>query len=128
MWRGEGPVTEDMLHRLIYEALKRVAREQRTTTYSDIQDLAPLDMENPDHRNRMAEILGKISTYEHQYGRQMLTAIVVRKDDNMPGDGFFELARHLGRMREGEDPLAFFCGEVAQVHEAWRPTGRARSL
>lgn len=118
MWRGKGPVTEDMLHPSIYETLKRVAREQRTTTYSEIQHLAGLDMESPADRNTMREILGKISTFEHQNKRPMLTAVVIRKEDNIPGDGFFELARHLGVMRRGEDPLAFFAAELTRVLQA----------
>lgn len=121
MWRGKGRVTEDMLNRPIYDELKRVAREQRTTTYSEIAHLAGLEMENQDDRNRMGEILGKISTYEHQDGRPMLTAVVVHKHDNMPGDGFFELAQRLGLMPRGEDRLAFFARELTRVLRLWRP-------
>lgn len=121
MWRREGPVTEGMLHRPIYEVLKRVAREQRLTTYSDIAPLAALDMENPAHRDAMREILGKISTYEHQNGRPMLTAVVVHKQDGRPGDGFFELAQHLGLMAKGGDREGFFVRELARVHQHWNP-------
>lgn len=121
MWRGEGPVTEGMLNGAIYERLIQVAREQRTTTYSEIQHLAGLDMESPADRNTMREILGKISTYEHQNGQPMLTAVVVHKQDSMPGDGFFELAHHLGLMVKGEDRLAFFARELTRVLQAWKP-------
>lgn len=120
MWRGEGLVTEGMLHRPIYEVLKRVAREQRTTTYSDIAPLAALDMENPAHRDTIREILGKISTYERQNGRPMLTAVVVHKQDSRPGDGFFELAQHLGLMRRGGDREEFFVRELGRVHKYWK--------
>lgn len=123
MWRSEEPVTESMLHKLIYEELKRLARHQQMTNYSAIAPLAGLDMENPGHRDEMRELLGKISTYEHQQGRPMLTAIVVHKHDNIPGHGFFELARHLGLLSAGEDELAFFCREVAQVHSSWASGG-----
>src|SRR2546428_554217 len=71
-------------------------------------------------RDRIRQILGIISTYEHQHGRPMLTAIVVHKQDNIPGHGFFELAQHLGLLKPGADELAFFCGEVARVHSAWK--------
>jgi len=50
----------------------------------------------------------------------MLTAIVVHKRDNIPGEGFFELARHLGLLSGGDDELAFFCHEVARVHADWK--------
>jgi len=120
MWRGKEPVKEDMLHRAIYEQLKRVAKRQQMTTYSDIAPLAGLDMDSPADREEMRKILGKISTYEHQSGRPMLTAVVVRKDNNIPGEGFFELARHLGLLSGGDDELAFFCHEVSRVHAAWK--------
>lgn len=121
MWRGKGKVTEDMLHRPIYEALKQIAQKQRTTTYSDIAPLAGLDMDSPADRDKIREILGKISTYEPHNGRPMLTAVVVHKQDNMPGDGFFELAQHLGLMGKGEDHLAFFARELTRVLQAWKP-------
>mgnify|MGYP001577837557 CR=1 FL=1 len=120
MWKGVA--TEDMLHKPIYEELKRIAGRQETTTYSAIAPLANLDMDNPAHREEMRQLLGKISTYEHQQGRPMLTAIVVRKEDNIPGHGFFELAQHLGLMRPGADLVAFFCNEVARVHATWKST------
>jgi hypothetical protein len=123
MWRSDEPVTEAMLHKSIYEELKRVAKRRQTTNYSTIAPLAGLDMENPGHRDEMRELLGKISTYEHQQGRPMLTAIVVHKQDNVPGHGFFELARHLGLLSAGQDELAFFCREVARVHSTWASEG-----
>ncbi len=119
MWESDEPVTENMLHKVVYEELKRVANRQAMTTYSDIAPLAGLDMDNPADRDAIRLILGKISTYEHQEGRPMLTAIVVHRQDNIPGHGFFELAKHLGRLREGDDELAFFCREVARVHQTW---------
>ncbi len=103
----------------IYEELKRVARHQETTTYSAIAPLASLDMDNPAHRDQMRQLLGKISTYEHQHGRPLLTAIVVYKQENHPGPGFFDLARHLGLLLIGKDEVAFFCHEVARVHNEW---------
>ena len=118
MWRHS--VNEDMLDKAIYEELKRIARRSEMTTYSAIAPLASLDMENPADRDRIRQILGIISTYEHQHGRPMLTAIVVHKQDNIPGHGFFELAQHLGLLKPGADELAFFCGEVARVHSAWK--------
>jgi hypothetical protein len=42
-------------------------------------------------------MLGDVSRAEEAAGRGMLTAIVVLQDNGMPGDGFFALARELGR-------------------------------
>lgn len=85
MWRGKEQVTIDMLHKPIYEKLKLVGKSQQMTTYSEIAPLARLDMGNPSDRDEIRLILGKISTYEHQHGRPLLTAIVVHKQDNTQG-------------------------------------------
>lgn len=54
----------------------------------------------------------------------MLTVVVVHKDgDQMPGPGFFQLARSLGRdTRDGE---AFWIGEMEEVYRAWSAGGGA---
>ncbi len=109
-----------MLHQPIYDELKRVAERQETTTYSAIAPLAGLDMDSPADRDTIRQILTTISTHEHQQGRPMLTAIVVHRQDNIPGRGFFELAQRLGLLRPGADQVAFFCREVARVHAAWQ--------
>ena len=50
------------------------------------------------HNPRLNQLLDDISSEEDAAGRGMLSAIVVHKNDDMfPGDGFFELAKCLGR-------------------------------
>ena len=110
------------MYERIYEALQRVAREQRITTYKDIAPLAGLDMRRPNDRKKLTAILGAIAVFEHQQGRPLLPVVVVSREDNRPGKGFFTLARELGLL-EGDDEateLAFFCQEVAKVHATWR--------
>jgi hypothetical protein len=41
--------------------------------------------------------LGQISVEEDAAGRGMLTVLVVRQEDGMPGSGFFDLAQRMGR-------------------------------
>lgn len=107
------------MHQAIYDELRKVAREQRTTTYGDIAPLAQLDMENPYHRTEIARLLGEISTHEHELGRPLLSAVVIGKDTNIPGQGFFTLARELGRY-SGDDDVAFFARELSRVFGAWK--------
>ena len=103
----------------ILERLKSVARAQDVTAYSDIAPLAGLDMSSPDDRNRIAEILGEISRQEHAQGHPMLSAVVIHRDNNIPGQGFFTLARELGLYR-GNNDLMFFVNELRRVHDYWK--------
>jgi hypothetical protein len=107
------------MHQAIYAELQRVAREQSQTTYSDIAPLAGLNMESPADRNAIADILREISTFEHDNNRPLLSVVVLHRDNNMPGDGFFKLARTLG-VYSGKDDLTFFIRELRRVHDYWR--------
>jgi hypothetical protein len=84
------------MHEKIYEELGRVAKGQPTITYSKIAPLANLDMDNPSHRDEIGQLLGEISKYEHSQQRPLLSAVVIHQDNNMPGQGFFKLAKELG--------------------------------
>ena len=87
----------------IHEELLRVARSQRVVNYSDVAPLAGLNMDSPEDRNRIADILDVISQAEHRAGKPLLSAVVIRRDKNMPGAGFFNLARRLGLHGSGND-------------------------
>ena len=106
----------------IYEELKRVARNREYTTYQKVGDLINLDMENPAHRNELAETLDEIPTFEHSHQRPMLSVVVVRSDKNIPGEGFFKLARQLGRY-DGRDDLKFFVEELQRAWDQWAKLG-----
>jgi hypothetical protein len=110
------------IHEKIYERLKDVARESATITYSEIAPLAALNLENPAHRNMLGEILGEISTYELENNRPMLSSIVVHSDDRLPGEGFFILARFLGKYHgQGEiADMEFFVDQVKRVYSYWQ--------
>ena len=107
------------MHEMIYEKLMDMAKAGQTTTYGEIAPLAELDMGSPADRDRISEILGEISTYGHKRGNPMLSAVVIKADTNMPGRGFFTLARELGLYRENND-IVFFARELTKVYEAWK--------
>ena len=102
----------------IYEELLNVAKCGGTTNYSCIAPLAKLDMASPADRNLIAGILDSISRAEHQAGRPLLSAVVVLKDENIPGGGFFELAKRLG-LYGGNDDVQYWVKEVRRVHDHW---------
>jgi hypothetical protein len=107
------------MHQAIYERLIEVAKEQSYTTYSEIAPLAGLDMSIPEHREEIGELLIEIVHHEHRLGKPMLSVVVVHQHDNMPGPGFFRLAKELG-LQKDEDNLTFFAHELIRVHNAWR--------
>ncbi|MBI4524721.1 MAG: hypothetical protein HY695_13030 [Deltaproteobacteria bacterium] len=105
----------------IYEQLKEVATRKSTTTYGEIAPLIGLDMTEAADRNRLGNLLGEISTLEHRNGRPLLSVVVVHRDNNMPGNGFFKLARRLGAYT-GRDDFEFFIHELKRVHDHWAAT------
>lgn len=48
-------------------------------------------------------MLGEVSEEEDAAGRGMLSAMVVHKDDHVPGPGFYVLAKRLGRDTSDRD-------------------------
>ena len=99
------------------QAMIKVASNQRVIAYSElVAEIRTLDLEP--QGDRLAHMLGEISTAEHEAGRGMLTVVVVHKHgDHMPGPGFFQLARVLGH--DTKDLEAFWIGELDKVYGAW---------
>ena len=102
----------------IHEELIRVAKNLRVVNYSDVAPLAGLNMESPEDRNQIADILDAISRAEHRAEKPLLSAVVIRRDKNMPGAGFFNLARRLGLHGTGDD-FQYWLQELRRVHDYW---------
>ena len=99
------------------QAMIAVAARRRVIAYSElVARIHSLDLEP--QGDRLAHMLGEISTAEHEAGRGMLTVVVVHKQgDQMPGPGFFQLARSLGH--DTKDREAFWVAELEKVYRAW---------
>ena len=110
---------EKAMHQQIYERLVLVARQQDVVTYTDIAPLAELSMDNEADRLRIGGILGEISSSEYRQDRPLLSAVVIHRDNNIPGLGFFTLARELG-LYHGDNDFMFFAQELRRVHDYWR--------
>ena len=108
----------DACSQAIYEELRRVAKSGCYTHYSTIAPMANLDMNSPADVNRLGEILDEICLAEHEAGRPLLSAVVIRMDKNMPGDGFFNLSKELG-LYVGNDDLMYWIKELQNVHKYW---------
>jgi hypothetical protein len=100
-----GPYDPDLYARLV-----DAARKKSVVAYGDLETLLGLDMENPNDRKRMDEV---------KAGRPMLSSVVWHKDMSSPGRGFYNLGIELGRVRGGEDELAFAMRELNATYETW---------
>jgi len=67
----------------------------------------------------IGQILAQVSSYEHAYGRPMLSALVVQKHSRRPGKGFAELARSLGEEVVPGQEMDFWRSEVERVIAYW---------
>lgn len=85
--------------------------------YSDlVKQITSIKLEA--HDQRLFHMLGEISSEEDAEGHEMLTVLVVHKQEDMqPGPGFFELAQRFGR--DTRDILKCWVDELHRVHAIW---------
>ena len=100
------------------QILIRRAREGQTIFYSELTGEMKTISLDP-HEPALGQLLGEISREEHAAGRGMLSVLVVHKNgDQMPGPGFFELARELGEHVPNEEK--FWICQSKKVMDCWR--------
>lgn len=105
----------DTRARTVREKLIAVAKHRDTIFYSEVARLADLHVRS----QALFNILDDIDRYEHAAQRPLLTAVVVRKQDGMSGQGFFKLATQLRLHREGEDRKRYWIWERDRVYAEW---------
>lgn len=106
--------------KIIYQEITKVAKSGGITYYSDIAPLIGLDMDFQPDRNRISDILDEISRVEHANGNPLLSAVVILKERNIPGQGFFTLAKSLNLYDGNPDSeLKFWIQELRRVHDYW---------
>jgi len=93
------------------------ARVRGCIPYSElVREIRSISLEA--HDQRLFHLLGEISTEEDSAGRGMLSVIVVHKyGDMQPGEGFFDLAKDLGR--DTSDILECWIAELKRVWAHW---------
>lgn len=105
-------------HRVFAE-LVRAAEYQGLTTYQDVAMLMGIAPRGSFMGTVVGRIFTEICEDEVRARRPMLSAVGVSVEGR-PGPGFFELARKLGRVRDGEDDETFWRRELADVHRTWK--------
>jgi len=108
----------------VYEELKEVlveaAKKEKPVYYEDIAPMFGFNYDRDHDRAEVGRILDVVNKEEIDEGRPMLSAVVVHKGgDEMPGPGFFTLARQLGRYRRGDKKL-YWAMELKEVYRYWQ--------
>lgn len=100
----------------IEEILVTVAKHQNQIFYSALADkVSSVSFQEPYHD--LAEAIGEVSITHHDEGRPMLSVLVVHKEDQMCGAGFFKLAKELGH--RFTDNLSFQVEETKKCYRYW---------
>ena len=123
--RSENQVEELYGHRIdLWEAakaeavrvLKAKAKAKGLTTYGELAHQITAINFDP-HGYDFRQFLGQLSSESDAAGEGMITALVIYKDrDQLPGPGFFDLAKMLGR--NISDRVRCWSDEVKRVHRA----------
>ena len=93
-------------------AIVRAGRLLQMITYSDLAAKISSIQVEP-HSYPMNALLDEISKEEDAAGRGILTALVVRKEDGVPAEGFWGSAQDIGRQYKDKD--AMWAAEVTRV-------------
>jgi alkylated DNA nucleotide flippase Atl1 len=108
-------------YHLVYSELIRAAQYGGLTTYQEIAQIMGLPLTGQHMGSEVTAILREISEDELQHGRPMLSAVVVNVNGK-PGKGFYDLAKHLGRMGLADSETGSWNRECEHVYAAWKRT------
>lgn len=97
--------------------LYEVASDRSLISYSQlVSEIGSISLEA--HDPRLDHFLGQIAGEDDDDGKGLTTVVVVHKSgDQMPGDGFFEMAESQGR--NIKDRAACWIQELNYVYERW---------
>src|SRR5260370_32233316 len=87
---------------LVFNALVQAARSRGTVTYQELADLIGFPIIGDYMGTELGHLLGEISEDQDHLKRPMLSTVAV-KVDGLPGTGFFDLAKKLGKYSGGDD-------------------------
>ena len=105
---------QDTLRQILIEA----AKDEKLLHYGELAPLFGLDMGQAADRGEIGRILDAVNRVEHDAGRPLLSAVVVQVSTNLPGAGFFLMAKRLS-YEVGQDRQAFWVHELNRVYKYW---------
>jgi hypothetical protein len=108
-------------YHLVFCKLINAAQQRHEVTYKEVATILGIHIPGNYMGRAIGQVLGEISEDEHAAGRPMLSAIV-RRDNGIPGKGFFTLARELGKLSatDTQGEIQFWQDELEKVFETWR--------
>ena len=111
----------DERHKVVRACLMRLAAERRTATYHELADFAAMP---PRHRiHSLTMLLEDLVREDLAAGRPLLAACAVSRVRNgIPGPGYFQLLKELGRYDgadRGAEASACHSAELRAVWEHW---------
>ncbi|MCK9396500.1 MAG: hypothetical protein M0Q44_13015 [Methylobacter sp.] len=93
-------------------------RNRQTISYTELVESLTAIQINP-HDPRLSSFLEEIVVDEHRSGRPLITVLVVhQRGDQMPGDGFYNIAEQLGF--EVLDRETFWIREFQRTLDYWQ--------
>ncbi len=99
-------------------------RANRPIFYEDVAKQLNLDLSLDNDRNILSTTLGDISAFENQYNRPLISAVVIYKNKNDHGYGFYDLCESLGignAKKLSKDLYGFTALEESRIY--WQNNG-----
>ena len=107
----------------IRAVLVGVAATRDLITYKALGERFGLDGDDDYHYLQLSNELGTISEFELENKRPLISCVVVRAVDGMPGLGFFKFAKALGKMKVSPkvdiQRATFQAQELKETHDYW---------
>ena len=105
--------------------LENIAKQHTLITYGELA--SALQILPPHSIHKATEALERLMEEDSAADRPFISALVISKARHgLPGPGFFECARRLGRFGgdpDGADAITFHGGEVKAIFACWDRPG-----
>jgi hypothetical protein len=109
-------------HARVRAFLENVAKRQTPITYQELTKA--LHISPPHSIHRVTEALEHLMEEDAAADRPFIAALAISKArGGLPGPGFFDCARRLGRFADGQDARAFHADELNAVFAFWDGSG-----
>ncbi|MCY4022263.1 MAG: hypothetical protein OXF32_02325 [Anaerolineaceae bacterium] len=114
----------------VRDVLVHVAREQSRISYKELAQKVGMPVNTYTLTTLLGELLCDINEDEQKEKRPMLSVLVVRSADRLPGIGIFDCAEYLGLLPANtteDDELVFWAREKKRVYKTWSQVTERKS-